>query len=121
MSIRSDQALSRITPAVLLLATGAFWIAILALGAGDFLALVAIASVASGILLIAMPTDRTTDPVVIATCLFGLVLTVYQFYVGLTEIGTILGSVAIYNTVPFAVLVVIYGYILFFSNPKKEE
>lgn len=119
MAKPSESPAWRITPAVLFIAAGAFWVAIAALGGGAFLLWPAATSLLSGVLLLTVPTNRVTGPLFAASGLFGAVLTFYQLYIGLTDVGTFLGTVALYNTVPFAAVLVLYAYLLIFAFPKN--
>jgi hypothetical protein len=103
------------TPAILFFAGGAFWAVITLLGGGVFLLWPAATSILSGLLLLLLPASRFTKPLYAASGLFGIVLTLYQVYVGLTDIGTIL------NTVAFLLATVLYAYLLVFAYPKEEK
>jgi hypothetical protein len=120
---KPDRGLTQLAPPILFFVAAAAWAAIVLLGGGVYLAWAALTSLLSGVLLVAAPSNRATFPLVVASSVFGGVLTLYQLYVGLTLIGSILNTVAIYSTVPFALFTVLYGYILLFARPAgaKEE
>ena len=117
---KSDLTVSGLAPAILFFVAGAFWVAVALLGGGVYLVWAAATSLASGALIIWMPLNRITNPFMAATCLFGLVLTIYQLYLGLTLIGTMFNTVAIYNTVPFAAFAIVYAYVLIFATPRQK-
>jgi hypothetical protein len=100
---------------------GAFWVGIVLLGGGVYLTWAAATSLLSGALLIALPSNRITFPLVAASAVFGVILTLYQLYLGLTLVGTILNTVAIYNVGAFAIFTVVYGYLLLFTRPAQEK
>ncbi len=121
MSSKSGQTFSQLTPAILFFVAGAFWAGVVLLGGGAYLTWAAVTSLLSGAFLVALPSNRATNPLVMASGLFGIILTVYQLYLGLTLFGTILNTVAIYNTGPFAIITVIYAYLLFFTRPAEDK
>jgi hypothetical protein len=108
-------------PAILFFVAAAFWAGIVVLGGGTYLIWAAATSLLSGALMVEFPSNRVTNPLVAASAVFGAILTLYQLYVGLTLIGSIFDTVAIYNTVPFAAVTALYAYVLLFSNPKAEK
>jgi len=110
-----------LTPAILFFVAAAFWAGVVILGGGVYLTWAAVTSLLSGAFLVELPSNRATNPLVMASGLFGIILTVYQLYLGLTLFGTILNTVAIYNTVPFAAVTVLYGYLLFFARTAQDE
>jgi hypothetical protein len=107
-------------PAILFFVAAAFWAGIVLLGGGVYLTWAAATGLLSGALLVALPSNRATNPLVVASALFGILLTLYQLYLGLTLIGTVLNTVAIYNTVPFAIFTVLYAYLLLFTRPAQK-
>ena len=121
MSSKSDQRSPQLAPAILFFVAAAFWAGILVLGGGAYLVWAAVTSLLSGAFLIALPSNWATDPLVAASALFGGVLTLYQLLLGLTLIGTILNMVAVYNTVPFALFLVLYAYLLLFTRSSRRK
>ena len=117
MSSEPERSLSKLVSIILFFVAAAFWIAMMALGGGVFLSWAALTSLLSGVFLLVWPNSRFTNPLVIASSIFGIIITLVQVYLGLTLVGTILGTVALYNTVPFAVVAALYVYLLFFTKP----
>ena len=61
-----------------------------------------------------------TRPLVGASALFGLVLTVYQFYVALTTLTTPVSSAALVSAPLFAVFAAVYIYLLYAGTPSSK-
>ena len=116
--MKSNQGLLGRVPAVLFLATGVFWAAILATGGGAVLVWAALTCFASAAFLLAWSSNWATRPLTIASALFGLTLTIYQIYISLTIVGTALGTIAAYSGILFAVFSAVYLYLLFVSLTK---
>ena len=71
MSSKPGQTLSQLTPAILFFVAGAFWVGIVLLGGGVYLIWAAATSLLSGALLVALPSNRITFPLVAASAVFG--------------------------------------------------
>jgi hypothetical protein len=110
--VKSNLGMMQMASVVLFLVTGAFWAGIVLVGGGVYLGWGAVTAVLSGVFLLAFASQWVTRPLAIASCLFGLVLTVYQLYLGLSVLGTALQTAGIYTSALFAVFTVIYLYLL---------
>lgn len=109
------------TPTILYFVAGVFWVGVLIAGGGGLLYWPALTCFVSGIVLYLWSSSWVTRPLIYATTLFGLVLTVYQLFVAATLIGTGLDPIAGITGAVFAVLTVIYLYLLLFGNRRKSE
>jgi hypothetical protein len=96
---------------VLFLIEGAFWLAIVATGGAGLLALAALAFIASGILLFAMPSNWVTRPLAGASALFGLVLAVFQVYEAATLAGTALSTLGLSSGLVFGAFAILALYL----------
>lgn len=96
---------------ILFLAEGVFWLAIVATGGAILLLLAVLAFIASGLLLLQMPSNWATKPLAGASALFGLTLTVYQVYQAATLYGTSLGSIGLTSGAVFGVFAIVCVYL----------
>jgi len=96
---------------ILFLAEGVFWLAVVATGGAILLLLAALAFVVSGLLLIQAPTSWATKPLAGASALFGLTLTIYQFYEAATLFGTSLNSIGLTSGAIFGVFAIVCVYL----------
>ncbi len=96
---------------ILFLVEGAFWLGILATGGAVLLIFVALAFIASGLVLVSRPENRLARPLAGASALFGLTLTVYQVYQASTLFGTSLGNVGVSSGAVFAVVAIVSAYL----------
>lgn len=119
--MKSAGGIGGATPTILYFVAGVFWVVVLVAGGGSLLFWPALTCFVSGIMLYAWSSSWITRPLVYATALFGLVLTVYQLYVALTLIGTGLDPIAAITGAIFAVLTAIYLYLLLFGNRRRDE
>lgn len=118
---KEDKGIRSTLPIVLFFVSGAFWIALMALGGGVYLFWAALTSILSGMFLLLLPKKWITGPFITASSLFGVVLTIYQLILALSLIGGVLGTVALYNTGLFAVFTVVYGYLLFHPRAPRAR
>jgi len=107
-------------PTILYLLAGVFWVGILATGGGVLLFWAALTCFLSGLFLFEWSSSWVTRPLTKATALFGLALAAYQVYAALTLIGTGLDSVALISGGVFAIVAVLYLYLLMFVGRKKR-
>ena len=96
---------------ILFLVEGAFWLGIVATGGAFLLVLAALAFVLSGVLLYAMPSGWMTRPLAGASALFGLTLTLYQFYEASTLFGTGLSTLGLTSGALFGLFAVLSIYL----------
>lgn len=117
------KSLKDILVPVLFLVAGVFWVGIVATGGGPLLLLAALASLLSGGLLLAMPSNWVTRPLAGASALFGLVLTLYQAYEASTLLGTNLSNLGVYSLVLFVVFALVYAFLelQILSVGKEDE
>jgi hypothetical protein len=119
--MKSGQGVTAMVPAILYFVAGVFWIGVIVTGGGLLLFWAALSCLLSGAFLLAWASSWVTRPLITASALFGLVLTVYQLYVALTLVGTGLDPVAEITGALFGVLTVVYLYLLFMGRGKKEN
>lgn len=110
--VKTNLGLLKTAVAPLFLVAGAFWVGIVVLGGGVYLTWGAITAILSAVLLLAFASQWVTRPLAISSCLFGLVLTIYQLYIGLTALGTVVQTAGIYSSAIFAILTIIYLFLL---------
>jgi hypothetical protein len=108
-------AIGQMVPAILFLATGVFWTAIVIAGGGILLLWAALTCFLSGILLMSEASHWITRALAGSSVLFGLILTIYQLYLGVGLLGISL-TAAIYSTVFFGIFTVVYLYLLYGST-----
>jgi len=96
---------------ILFFAEGALWVGMVATGSGPLLGLAALSCILSGVVLLAVPSNRVSRPLAGASALFGLVLTVYQGYQASTLLTTNLSNLGTYSFAVFAVFSVVYVYL----------
>ena len=97
---------------VLFFVEAAFWIAIIATGAGFLLFWAALAALLSGVAIIAAPSNWMTRPLAGASALFGLVLMIYQAYVASALLGTSMATLGAESLAAFVVLAIVYLYLV---------
>ncbi len=107
-------------PTILFFVAGVAWAGIVAAGGGVVLVWAALACFASGALLVMWASSWLTKPVVAASSVFGVIVALYQVYVGLTVVGGAVQSLAFVSVPLFLVLTVLYLY-LFYANVLKQE
>lgn len=90
---------------------GAFWLGILATGGALLLVLAALAFIASGVLILAMPSNWATRPTAGASALFGLALTLYQVYEASTLSGTGLSALGLTSGALFGAFAMVSVYL----------
>lgn len=105
------KSLKDLVAPILFLAEGVFWLAIVATGGGTLLLLAAIAFLVSGVLLIWIPDGWPTRPMAGASALFGLTLTLYQFYEASTLFGTGLSTLGLSSGAAFGVFAIVSVYL----------
>ena len=105
------KSLREILAPILFLVVGAFWVGIVATGAGGLLLLAAAAFILSGIILLAMPEHWLGKPLAGASALLGLALTLYQAFEAATLLGSNLSTVGVSSFVVFGVLAVVCVYL----------
>ena len=118
--VESDQSILARLPTILFFVTGVFWAGIIASGGGVLLAWAVLTCFVSGAFLVMWSASWITKPLVASSSLFGLVLTVYQLYVGLTVLGTGLPSVALVSVPLFVVFTLVYLYLLYDGALRRE-
>jgi len=96
---------------ILFLAEGVFWLAVVATGGALLLLLAVLAFIASGLLLIQMPTSWATKPLAGTSALFGLTLTIYQVYHAATLYGTSLSSIGLTSGAIFGAFAIVCVYL----------
>jgi len=116
----SATALGMLSP-ILYFVAGVFWLGIVVVGGGFLLIWAALACFITGIFLVAWSSSWVVRPLAKASAVFGLALTVYQLYVGLTLVGTGLDPVAEITSGLFGVMTAIYLYLLLFGRAAKKE
>jgi hypothetical protein len=97
---------------ILFFVEAAFWIAIIATGAGFLLFWAALAALLSGVAIIAAPSNWMTRPLAGASALFGLVLMIYQAYVASALLGTSMATLGAESLAAFVVLAIVYLYLV---------
>jgi len=105
---------------ILFFAAGVFWVGIVAVGGGFLLVWAALTCFITGAFLVVWSTNWVARPLAKASAVFGLALTVYQLYVGLTLVGTGLDPVAEITTGLFGVMTAVYVYLLLFGRTTKK-
>jgi hypothetical protein len=96
---------------VLFFLEAVFWVAIVALGGGPLLLLVALGCGASGILLVMAPSNWLARPVAGATALFILALALYQVYEASTLIGSNLNTLGVESAATFGFFAIVGVYL----------
>lgn len=96
---------------VLFLLEGVFWLGIVATGGAPLLLLAALAFIVSGLMLVSLRDNWATKPLAGASALFGLTLTIYQFYQASTLFGTGLGSIGLTTGALFGVFAIVSAYL----------
>ena len=119
--MRTPQTVVGMVSPILFFVAGIFWVGIIVTGGGLLLLWAALTCFLSGIFLFTWASSWVAKPLIKATSVFGLTLTVYQLYVGLSLFGTGLESVAAITAGLFAALTAIYLYLLFFARVSKKE
>ncbi len=119
--MKTDQSLVASAPAILFFVTGAFWAGIIVLGGGSLLAWAVLTCIASGAFLLLLAKSWFTRPLVAASALFGVVLTLYQLYLALVVLASPLPGLAIVSAPLFAVFTVIYLYLFYACTWRKDE
>jgi hypothetical protein len=119
--VKTDQSLVARVPTILFFVTGVFWAGIIVDGGGSLLVWAILTCFASGAFLMLWATSWFTRPLVAASALFGVVLTIYQLYLALVTLGSGLPGLAIVSAPLFAVFTVIYLYLFYACTWPKEE
>jgi hypothetical protein len=117
--MKTEAGARGMVPTVLYFVAGIFWAGVLVAGGGILLFWPALTCFLSGVILMTWASSRFTRPLVNATSLFGLALTIYQLAVALTLIGTGLDPIAGITAVLFGVMTVVYLFLLFTGMKKK--
>ncbi len=118
--------------ALLFLATGLFWIAVVLMGQGDPLLIwPSVASLVSGGLILAKRNVEITRGVALATALYNLLIFVYQAYAALTLVGSSFGSFPVLTAAGYLLGTVVFilvmlglyadSGVLGFSSPRLGE
>ena len=118
--MKSDQSILARAPVILFFVTGIFWAGVIATGGGVLLGWAVLSCFASGAFLFMWASSWITRPLAASSSLFGLVLTVYQLYVGAGVLGTALSSAALISVPLFVVFTVVYLYLLYTSAWRQE-
>lgn len=119
--MKTPQTTMGMVPPILFFVVGVFWAGVVVTGGGFLLFWAALSCFLSGIFLLVWASSWVTNPLSKATGVFGLALTIYQIYIGLTLIGTGLDPVALISVGLFAVITVVYLYLLVFSSSAARE
>ena len=96
---------------VLFLIVGVFWLALVGTGGAPVLLLAALVFILSGIVLLAFPSKWYARPLAGATALFGLTVTLWQFFLATSILGTGLGGVGATSGALFGVLAILCAYL----------
>jgi hypothetical protein len=99
----------------LFIISGIIWIGMILDGSGILLFWPALTGLVSGILLIYTPSGRITSATIVASSLFGLVISIYQLYFATALIFTKFGSLATYSVGVFSAFTLLYLFLLFSS------
>jgi len=119
--VKSDQSILSRAPTILFFVTGVFWAGIIATGGGVLLGWAVVSCFASGIVLVMWASSWIAKPLVMASTLFGVILTLYQLYLGLTVLVTGLTSVAVISVPLFLVFTLVYLYLLYTAARRPQE
>lgn len=99
--------------ALLFLATGLFWAAIVMLGQGDSLLIwPSIASLVSGGLILAKRNVDITRSVTLATALYNLLVFLYQAYSAFTLVGSSFGSFATLAAAGYLLGTIVFVFVM---------
>lgn len=101
----------KVVPPILFLLVGVFWLALVGTGASLLLLLGALVFLLSGVVLLAVPSRWYARPLAGATALFGLTLTLWQFFEATSLLGTGLGSVGATSGAIFGVFALVCVYL----------
>ena len=118
--MKPEQTILARVPSILFFVTGIFWAGIIVTGGGLLLGWAILSCFVSGILLMMWTSNWITRPLVAASCLFGVVLTAYQLYVGLTGLTSGLPSVAIISVPLFLVFTFVHLYLFYACTWRRE-
>lgn len=99
--------------ALLLLATGLFWAAVVLMGQGDSLLIwPSIASLVSGGLILAKRNVEITRSIALAAALYNLIIFIYQAYSALTLVGSSFSSFAVLAAAGYLVGTVLFVLVM---------
>ena len=118
--MKPEQSMLARAPGILFFVTGVFWAGVVVTGGGVLLGWAALSCFASGALLVMRATSWVTRPLVAASSLFGVVLTIYQLYVGVSALGGGVSSVGIVSVPLFLIFTVVYLYLIYTVLSEKE-
>ncbi len=118
--MKPEQGMLARAPTILFLVTGLFWAGIVVTGGGVLLGWAALSCFASGALLFRWASSWLTKPLAAASSLFGVVLTLYQLYVGLSAIAGGVSSVGIVSVPLFLVFTLVYLYLIYSALRESE-